>query len=288
MLTINKQVLIDNNIPNEKIEEIKALDFIDLGRVRKNYIGQKQGRLLFLGRAPKPKNTKDKRAFWWAICLNDFNIIKISSKSIANGTNSCGCIQKEIAAKNTIKRNISENKPGKGNAKNLKNQKFGLLLALEPTTKRSNDGSIIWKCQCQNEGNIKYASSHLLLNGSVQSCGCLTSKGEAKIESLLQENNIKYQKQYMFKDLLSKEKVPLKFDFAIFNNQNKLKYLIEYDGIQHFEYTGSGWNTKNHFEYTQEHDELKNNYCKNNNIPLIRIKYTQYDSLTIKDLEVKK
>ena len=88
--------------------------------------------------------------------------------------------------------------------------------------------------------------------------------------------------------MLSENGVPLKFDFAIFNNQNKLKYLIEYDGTQHFEYTDSGWNTKNHFEYTQKHDELKNNYCKSNNIPLIRIKYTQYDSLTVKDLEVKK
>ena len=61
---INEQILINNNIPNEKIEEIKTLKFIDLGRIKKNYTGQKQGRLLFLGRAPKSEGIKDKRAFW--------------------------------------------------------------------------------------------------------------------------------------------------------------------------------------------------------------------------------
>lgn len=48
----------------------------------------------------------------------------------------------------------------------------------------------------------------------------------------------------------------------------------------------SGWdcNTKEHFEKLRENDNLKNDYCKRNNIPLIRIPYTQLKNLTIDDL----
>ena len=35
------------------------------------------------------------------------------------------------------------------------------------------------------------------------------------------------------------------------------------------------------------YDNIKNNWCKKNNIPLIRIKYNQLNSLTINDLILK-
>ena len=38
------------------------------------------------------------------------------------------------------------------------------------------------------------------------------------------------------------------------------------------------------YEYTHKHDIIKNKWCKDNNIPLIRIPYTHYDNLEIKDL----
>lgn len=69
-----------------------------------------------------------------------------------------------------------------------------------------------------------------------------------------------------------------KFDFYI-NNQ----YCIEYDGDIHFGAT-HGWNDENHFKNTQKRDELKNQYCFNHNIPLIRIPYTHLKNLTIQDI----
>ena len=71
-----------------------------------------------------------------------------------------------------------------------------------------------------------------------------------------------------------------KFDFYVEN-----KYLIEYDGEQHFIFKNNeGWNNEEHFKKTQEHDSYKNQWCKDNNIPLIRIPYTHYDNIVIQDL----
>ena len=69
-----------------------------------------------------------------------------------------------------------------------------------------------------------------------------------------------------------------RFDFFVDN-----KYIIEYDGIWHFQPTFNNFNEEN-FNNTINHDEFKNQWCKENNIPIIRIKYTQLDTLNIKDL----
>jgi hypothetical protein len=106
----------------------------------------------------------------------------------------------------------------------------------------------------------------------VQSCGCLISQNEENIASLLTNNNILFKKEYYFEDL--EDEKPLKFDFAIFQ-QEQLIYLIEFDGIQHFKYKKSGWSTKEKFIKTREHDLMKNKYCFEHNIPLIRIPYNK-------------
>ena len=75
-------------------------------------------------------------------------------------------------------------------------------------------------------------------------------------------------------------KFPLLFQLHIVNNT----YLIEFDGSQHFFARRVDWNTEEKFQKTQEHDVYKNQWCKDNNIPLIRIPYTRLDTLCIEDL----
>ena len=157
---------------------------------------------------------------------------------------------------------------------NLKGQKFGLLTALYPTTMK--DGShMYWMCQCEC-GNQHEVSSSGLKNGSTKSCGCIsTSIGEMNIKKILEDNNIPYAEQYTFSDL--KNIKPLRFDFAIFEN-NKLVRLIEFDGIQHFkeqEYFTHG------LTEIKNNDIIKNKYCKDNNIPLVRIPYWERDKMTL-------
>lgn len=107
---------------------------------------------------------------------------------------------------------------------------------------------------------------------------CNESKGESKIKNFLKNNNIKFQPQYIFNNLLSDLGNPLRFDFGVLNNDNNLKFLIEYDGQQHFEWI-KGWIPKNKFIKTQYHDQMKNNYCQTNNISLLRIPYWEYDNI---------
>lgn len=61
----------------------------------------------------------------------------------------------------------------------LTGKRFGRLVILELTNKRTSGGSTIWKCQCDC-GNLCEASSQNLKGGSKQSCGCLSREQKYK------------------------------------------------------------------------------------------------------------
>ncbi len=110
---------------------------------------------------------------------------------------------------------------------------------------------------------------------------CKSSKGEKAISEWLDKSNIFYKIQYTFEGC--RDKLPLPFDFVIFNKENKLILLIEYDGKQHFEPVNFGGisdeRAKENFEKIKLHDQIKNDYCKQNNIPLLRIPYWEFDNI---------
>lgn len=75
-----------------------------------------------------------------------------------------------------------------------------------------------------------------------------------------------------------KDKRDLWFDCYI----NEHNVAVEYDGEQHFYPVGFGANNEKAlkmFEYTKHHDKIKDNYCKKNNIPLIRVPYYEFCNL---------
>ncbi|MBQ9115721.1 MAG: hypothetical protein IJY04_01735 [Clostridia bacterium] len=99
-----------------------------------------------------------------------------------------------------------------------------------PSTKENN-WKTKWICRCDC-GNIISVFTNNLIRLHTTSCGCASrSIGEENIEKILIDNNIKYAKEYSFRDL--KDKGILRFDFAIFNENNTLSHLIEFDGRQH-------------------------------------------------------
>ena len=61
------------------------------------------------------------------------------------------------------------------------------------------------------------------------------SRGEIKIEEILQKAGLAFSEEYIFPDLVSNTGNPLRFDFAVFDDEGDLDFLIEYQGIQHFE-----------------------------------------------------
>ena len=94
------------------------------------------------------------------------------------------------------------------------------------------------------------------------------------------KNNILFETQKVFetcRDLNTGYN--LRFDFYINNS-----FLLEYDGKQHFHYSNLGWNTKEQYELTHKRDLFKNQWCKDNNIILKRIPYTDLNKLTFEDI----
>ena len=67
--------------------------------------------------------------------------------------------------------------------------------------------------------------------------------------------------------------------------------MIEYDGEQHFKPIRFNKCTEeqaiHNFREIQKRDKIKDDFCKENNIKLVRIPYTQYDKLeTIIESEI--
>ena len=97
---------------------------------------------------------------------------------------------------------------------------------------------------------------------------CKTSKGELEIQRILYNKNIKYITQYTFDNCKNKRKLPFDFYLPDYN------MCIEFDGKQHYE-TIKYWGGEETLIKTKNNDKIKTNYCKNNNIKLIRIKYNE-------------
>lgn len=170
----------------------------------------------------------------------------------------------------------------KGKPDNLVGQTFNFLTALEiddnyKKEKGIKSRKIYWKCQCKCGNVITVEGSHLK-RGDTRSCGCIQSRGEEKINKLLQENNIFYVTQKTYPTCkFPKTNAYARFDFYINDT-----FLLEFDGIQHFK--PFGWSLEEDFEEIKARDSFKNNWCIENNIPLKRIPYYDLETLTFEDI----
>ena len=218
-------------------------------------VNNKYGHLLVLER--DIHNIKKDRIYWKCLCECGHIVTARGSHLRDGNVQSCGCYQKEQTSVTHIKNEI--------------NHKYGKLTVLNKNSKGA-----YWDCLCEC-GQMTTVLGSNLRNGNTKSCGCLKSKGEMEISNLLSLNNIPFIKEYTFLDLKSPKGSPLRFDFAILIH-NKLHYLIEFDGAQHF-IEKEHWGGTAEFNKLQEYDKLKNNYCLNHSISLIRIKYNEMITL---------
>ena len=133
------------------------------------------------------------------------------------------------------------------------------------------------KCLCKNCNNIWDATFSNLTNPCLLTgCPiCNNSKGEKRIQQILDELSIFYIPQYTFDDCVDIK--PLPFDFFL----PDYNIAIEYDGEFHYEekWSDSRFTAKERLEYIQGHDETKTLYCIKNNIKLIRIPYWDFDKI---------
>ena len=99
-------------------------------------------------------------------------------------------------------------------------------------------------------------------------------KGEIAIGNFLTEYKIEFEEQKRFNDCKDSNTLPFDFYLPQYN------LCIEFDGIQHFEpikrsKTMSDKQAEKNLKYTQNHDKIKTEYCKNNRINLLRIRYDE-------------
>lgn len=232
----------------------------------KDLTGQKFNRLTVIKKAENIGT----RTAWECLCDCGNIVTVIGNNLTQNKTKSCGCLKKE-----------KQQAWGASNLIDLTGQKFGELTVIERAydieiEKKKTNVKVhpIWKCLCSC-GNYTNVYGNHLKSGNIKSCGHIFSHGNQKILNVLQENNINFKKEYTIK---YNDKI-YRFDFAILDFNNKIIALIEYDGFQHYYYNNRGWNTKENFEKQKITDKVKNEYAQLNNIPLIRIPYTDLEKI---------
>ena len=226
-------------------------------------IGMKFGKLTIIQREPNHITPSGQKKVMW-LCLCDCgNETVVSSQDLKSGhTKSCGC--------------LPTNQKGSGLI-DLIGQRFGNLVVVN----RAEDYHYLsqgkattmpqWLCLCDCGDSVVVQGGNLR-NGNTTNCGCerCSSKSEIVIAEFLTSNKIKYSREYSFDNLTGDSGRPLRFDFAIFNDDDKLIMLLEYQGIQHYIDMGSFG------AYQREYsDKIKREYCKANNIILHEIKYNE-------------
>lgn len=119
---------------------------------------------------------------------------------------------------------------------------------------------------CLKHGDfLQVPNRHLAGNGCPK---CKLRIGEKTIFYFLDKNNIKYVFQKKFDDCKDKKKMPFDFYLPDYN------ICIEYNGRQHYmliDFFGGA----EAFETLKKHDLIKSNFCRDNDIKLIVIKYDQ-------------
>ena len=141
--------------------------------------------------------------------------------------------------------------------------------------------SLLFRCSCGNEFVTSIASFQ---SGKIKcdNCAKSISRYEFIFKSYLEELNINYIYQYSLNQC--RDILPLPFDFFI----KDYNCLIEIDGEGHDKPCNfnqiSNKKAQETFLITREHDLIKNNFCKENNIPLLRIHHTAIKNNTYKDI----
>lgn len=234
---------------------------------REDLTNQRFGKLIAI-KPDTPHYTSGGNSIPHWICQCDCgNIVSVSTRSLKNGnTRSCGCLRAETMWQKT---------------ELLIGQKFGYLTILE-RVKDNDDNSdrkrVKYKCKCDC-GSIVIVRGEDLKSGKTQSCGCLKSKGEAAINQWLTKNKINFKTQYNVPNMKYTTGYYPYFDFAIFDNNNNLCFLIEYQGDIHYKSRNSGWNTDENLKNIQQRDIEKRKLCNFFKIELVEIPYWNFNNI---------
>ena len=190
-------------------------------------------------------------------CKHCGYIRKTSLENFINGINCPKCETKNILlTKEELQQYFDEN--------NIPVIIIGdYINNVTPTLFKCKDCGFIWKTR---PGNIKSGNR-------CPKCARKESQGERKIKRWLNNHNISYKREVAIKGEETSNNF-LRFDFFC----EEYNLAIEYNGIQHYKPV-KFFGGEEEFIKTKDRDERKKKYCKNHNIKLITIAYSDFDKI---------
>lgn len=259
----NKRIDIDK----KRIEEFRKnpIPKSAIPKNVKNLTGKIFGKLKVIGYAGKFFTEQ----YWIVQCSCELHTILVVSRSNLEGKEyfkDCGC--------GKFDKIIEENK-------DLIEKRRGRLVGKELVKYYEGRKVVRLRCECDCGGEI-YLRPKLFRDGWIKSCGCMISAGEDKIKNFLEEYKIKFEQQKFFKEC--KNISALRFDFQIFYPNSNNFFMVEYQGKQHyipvsFDKKLSEKEIIDIFKENQLRDDIKRQYCKDNNIELLEIPYWDFDNI---------
>ena len=108
----------------------------------------------------------------------------------------------------------------------------------------------------------------------------IASRGELRIKDILMMNQIKFEQEYIFPELVSSNGRPLRFDFVVFDDDGNIDFLIEFQGEQHYKALPRFGGVKG-LRRQQHNDACKKRYCAEHDIPLVIVPYWDYDIMDL-------
>lgn len=143
------------------------------------------------------------------------------------------------------------------------------------------DSQIKFQCKC---GNIFFTSFSCFKNSNktrCDKCSNSMSRSEYMISEFLIRNNVSFIQEYRFEDC--RNKLPLPFDFAIIDDYGNVSILIESDGEGHYKPINFGGTSDevaiSKYKKLKINENIKNKYCEENGINLLRIPYWDFERI---------
>lgn len=106
-----------------------------------------------------------------------------------------------------------------------------------------------------------------------------SSRGEIKIHEILERNDVNFKEEVEFPGLKAPSGRPLRFDFAVYDDEGNLDFLIEYQGKQHYEAVAKFGGNRGLYQQ-KYNDNLKRRFCALHGITLIEVPYTDENILS--------
>jgi len=129
--------------------------------------------------------------------------------------------------KNSVCKSCASQKRAEKERKIKIGQKYGKLTVIGDGGYENQRHYSFFQCDC---GRIIKAKDNSVLSGNKSSCGCLSSKGELVIMSILDKHGIKYIHDSVFPQYFEETGHKHRFDFIIYNEDNTINRFIEFDG----------------------------------------------------------